>query len=218
MREPETRVVGYLRVSTNEQGQSGAGLEAQRRAIVAECERRGWELVRIEEDVQSGRSTRRRPGLARAIEACASGEANGVIAYSASRLSRSVVDFGRLLERAEAEGWNVVALDLGVDLSTASGRLVANVMIAASQWEREVCAERTRAALAVRRAQGVRLGRPESIPPALAARIRHMRHRDGMTLQAICDRLDAEGVATARGGARWRPGSLQAVLRGDKRS
>ena len=62
------RVVGYVRVSTEEQGVSGAGLVAQRKAIKAECERRGWELLRIEEDVLSGR-TLNRPGLTQAIDA-----------------------------------------------------------------------------------------------------------------------------------------------------
>jgi DNA invertase Pin-like site-specific DNA recombinase len=138
-----------------------------------------------------------------------------VIAYSASRLSRSVVDFGRLLERAEAEGWNVVALDLGIDLSTASGRLVANVMIAAGQWEREVCAERTRAALAVRRAQGVQLGRPASISSEVAERIR-ARRAEGATLRAICDELHAAGVETPRGGRLWRPSSLRGALREER--
>lgn len=116
------RVIGYIRVSTTEQGANGAGLEAQRAAIEAECLRRDWQLVRIDEDVLSGR-TLRRPGLQRALEACRSAEADGVVVAKLDRLSRSLVDFAGLLAEAQRCGWNLVALDLGVDLSTPSEEL-----------------------------------------------------------------------------------------------
>jgi DNA invertase Pin-like site-specific DNA recombinase len=127
------------------------------------------------------------------------------------RLSRSLVDFAGLLAEAQAGGWNLVALDLGVDLSTPSGEFLANIMASAAQWERRLIGLRTKEALAVRRAQGVRLGRPPTVTPELARRIRLLRTR-GHTLQAISDRLNAEGVPTPRGGAAWRPSSLRAVL------
>jgi DNA invertase Pin-like site-specific DNA recombinase len=204
------KVVGYIRVSTDEQGANGAGPDAQRAAIEAECERRGWQLVRIEQDVLSGR-TLHRPGLQRALEACRTDRVAGVIVAELDRLSRSLIDFAGLLERARREGWNVFALDLGVDLSTPSGEFLASVMASAAQWERRIIGQRTKEALAVKKAQGVRLGRPPSVPHNLAKRIVRMRAR-GMTLQAICNCLNAEGVPTARGGRLWRPTSLRAVL------
>jgi DNA invertase Pin-like site-specific DNA recombinase len=73
-----TTVIGYARVSTEEQGAEGAGLEAQRAAIRAECDRRGWILDRIEEDVLSGKSLKR-PGLQRAVDDCRAGEADGLV-------------------------------------------------------------------------------------------------------------------------------------------
>jgi DNA invertase Pin-like site-specific DNA recombinase len=88
---------------------------------------------------------------------------------------------------------------------------MAHVLATFAQFERRLIGQRTREALAVKKAQGVRLGRPPSIDPKLARRIRSMRSR-GLTLQAICDRLNREGVPTARGGAAWRPTSLRAVL------
>jgi DNA invertase Pin-like site-specific DNA recombinase len=203
-------VIGYVRVSTDEQGLSGAGLDAQRVSIEAESQRRGWTLLRIEEDVLSGKSLRR-PGLQRALEACRDGEASGVIVAKLDRLSRSLIDFAALLAQAQAEGWNVVALDLGVDLSTPSGEFLANVMASAAHWERQIIGQRTKDALAVRRSQGVRLGRPSSTPVEVVARIQSMRN-DGLTLQAICDALNAEGVSTPRGGVHWRPSSLRSIL------
>ena len=204
------RVVGYVRVSTEEQGVSGAGLAAQRRAITAECDRRSWQLLRIEQDVLSGRRLNR-PGLQRALEACRSGEAEGIIVSKLDRLSRSLVDFAGLLVEAQTKGFNVVALDLGVDLSTPAGEFLASVMASAAQWERRIIGQRTKDALAVRREQGVRLGRPPLAPDRLGRRIRSLRKR-GLTLQGIADTLNSGGVATLRGGSEWRPSSVRAVL------
>jgi DNA invertase Pin-like site-specific DNA recombinase len=61
-------------------------------------------------------------------------------------VSRSVVDFGRVLQEATREGWNIVALDFGLDLSTPQGKLVANVLISVAEWERDIIAQRTREA------------------------------------------------------------------------
>ena len=203
-------VIGYTRVSTEEQGMSGAGIAAQRRAIKAECERRGWHLVRIEEDVLSGR-TLNRPGLTRALDGCRSGDVSGIVVAKLDRLSRSLVDFAGLLAEAQAKGFNIVALDLGVDLSTPAGEFLASVMASAAQWERRIIGQRTKDALAIRKEQGVKLGRPELPRDALGRRVVAMRNR-GMTLQAIADKLNAEGISTLRGGSEWRPSSVRVVL------
>ena len=205
-------VVGYVRVSTDSQGERGAGLEAQRRAIRAEAGRREWRLVEIFEDVVSGKSLNGRHGLHAALEALRSGEASVVVVAKLDRLSRSLIDFAGLVERSRREGWAIVALDLGVDLTTASGEMLAGVLAVLAQWERRMISERTKAALAVRRAEGVRVGAEPRITGELAAWIRRQRRR-GATLQAICNRLNADGVPTANGGQLWRPTSLRVVLR-----
>ncbi len=177
----EDRVIGYVRVSTEEQGSSGAGLDAQRAAIGAECEHRGWALVRVEEDVLSAR-TMNRPGLRSALESCRSGEVDGIVVARLDRLSRSIVDFGNLLEEARRRGFNVVALDLGLDLSTPQGELVGNVIASVAQWERRIIGQRTKEALAVKKAQGVKIGRPATLPAGVERRIRRLRAR-GKTSQ-----------------------------------
>ncbi len=203
-------VIGYVRVSTGEQGSSGAGLEAQRAAIRAECDRRGWELARIEEDVLSGKSMNR-PGLQAALDACRSGEVGGVVVAKLDRLSRSVIDFGKLLAEAKRDGWNIAGLDFGLDLTTPAGKLVANVLMSVAEWEREMIGQRTRDALAVKRASGVRLGRPPALPAAVVRRIRSERKR-GRTLAAIADGLNMDVVPTAHGGSRWHPGTVKGVV------
>lgn len=144
-------VIGYARVSTEEQGATGSGLEAQRAAIKAECARRGWRLLRIEKDFLSGKNLKR-PGLNAALAACRSGEVEGIVVHKLDRLSRSIVDFSRLLEEARKRGFDIVALDLGLDLSTPQGELVANVTASVAQWERRIIGERAREAVAARRA------------------------------------------------------------------
>jgi DNA invertase Pin-like site-specific DNA recombinase len=140
------------------------------------------------------------------------GEADGLIVAKLDRLSRSVAHFANLLERFRARGWALIILDIGIDTTTVMGEAMATMAATFAQVERRRIGERTRDALAVRKAQGVRLGRPQSISPKLARRIRTMRNR-GLTLQAICDKLNNEGVPTPRGGSVWRPTSLRAVLR-----
>ncbi len=155
------------RVSTDEQRANGVSLEAQSAAIAEESRRRGWELLRVETDALRGKTTKR-PGLQTALDVCRSGEAS-VVVMKLDRLTRSIVDFGKLLEEAldKRQGFNIVALDLGVDLSTPDGELVGNVMASVAQWERRAIGQRTKDALAIKRAQGVRLGRPRTMPPSV---------------------------------------------------
>jgi DNA invertase Pin-like site-specific DNA recombinase len=154
-------VVGYVRVSTAEQADSGAGLEAQRAAVSVEATRRGWDLVHVYEDPGvSGKSVSGRPGLREALEAVEQGEAEALVVSKLDRLSRSLLDFSTLMERSRRKGWAIVALDLALDTSTPSGELMASVLATFSQYERRLIGARTRDALAVKRAQGVVLGRP----------------------------------------------------------
>ena len=210
---PPVAVVGYVRVSTEEQGDVGAGLEAQRQAITAECQARGWQLLAIHEDIASGKAFSKRPGLEAALQAVQCKEARGLVVAKLDRLSRSVIDAAQTIERARREGWNLVALDLGVDFSTASGEAMAHMTAVFAQLERRLIGERTRAALAVRNAQGVRLGRPRIVTEQLRRRIQRERAR-GHSLQAIADRLNAGGVPTAHGGVLWYPSTVRWVLEG----
>jgi DNA invertase Pin-like site-specific DNA recombinase len=205
------RVQGYARVSTAEQGESGAGLEAQRQAIVATCDARGWQLVEVNHDVASGKSRRRRLGLDAAITACERGDADAIVVAKLDRLSRSALDFASLLERAQRKGWDVVALDLGVDTSTPQGEMFAHMLIAFAQYERRLIGQRTKDALAVKRSQGVKLGRSSTLPAAVRRRIARDRAK-GLSYRAIADRLNAADVPTSQGGRQWYAMTVRTVL------
>jgi DNA invertase Pin-like site-specific DNA recombinase len=102
-------------------------------------------------------------------------------------------------------------MDVDVDTDVPAGRKVANVLMSVGAWERERVGERTRKGLEAARAKGQRIGRPAvDDVPDLKERIAAMR-ANGMTLQAIADRLNREGVSTLRGGEKWRPSSVQAA-------
>lgn len=205
-----SRVVGYVRVSTEEQGLSGLGLEAQRGAIVRECSQRGWQLVRIEQDIAGG-ARLDRPGLSSALEAIAAGEVDGLIVAKLDRLSRSVAQFSSLLERFRAHGWGLVILDLGIDTTTIMGEAMATMAATFAQVERRRIGERTREALAVSRAKGVRLGRPVVLPAAVFEQIQGLR-AEGQSLSQIARTLNEARVPTAHGGRQWYASSVRAVL------
>lgn len=206
-------VLGYSRVSTSEQAENGYGLEAQERAIREECERRGWVLTDVVRDEGESGADLDRPGIKQALDRIAAGEMDGLAVAKLDRLSRSVIDFARLLDwfTNEAEA-TLVVLDLGIDTSTPGGRLVANVFASVAEWERHAIGQRTRDGLAAARKQGKRISRPAVVDqPRLARRIRRLR-AGGATLQQIADRLNRSNVPTIRGGAEWRPSSVQSVL------
>ncbi|HUY98548.1 MAG TPA: recombinase family protein [Verrucomicrobiae bacterium] len=204
-------VVGYVRVSTEEQGDLGAGLEAQRQAILTTCRARGWRLLGLHEDVASGKALANRPGLEAALATVRRGEAGGLVVAKLDRLSRSVIDAAQTIERARQEGWNLVALDLGVDFSTAAGTAMAQMTAVFAELERRLIGERTRAALAVKRAQGVRLGRPPEVTPDTAATILRL-HRAHWTATKIARHLEAEGVPAPRGGPRWHVATVARLI------
>lgn len=204
-------VVGYVRVSTDEQLDSGAGLEAQRRAIREECRRRGWYLAAIHEDVASGRALAGRAGLKAAVAALDARQAAALVVAKLDRLSRSLLDFAALMDRGRKAKWALVALDIGVDTTTPSGEMMANVLAVFAQFERRLIGQRTREALAIKRQQGVRLGRPRALSAETVSVIQRRRAR-GMSLAAIAAKLNHEGRATAHGGRQWRVSTIQAVL------
>lgn len=207
-----TRVVGYVRVSTAEQAESGAGLAAQRAAIKEAAKRRGWALVSILEDVGvSAKSTKGRTALAAAIALVEAGGADALVVAKLDRLSRSMLDFATLMDRARTNRWAIVVLDMEFDMTTPTGELMANMLAAFAQFERRLIGQRTKDGLAQKRAQGVQLGRRPTTPDAVARRVRREREA-GASLGAIARGLNLDAIPTAQGGAAWYPSTVRALL------
>ncbi|MFT4086313.1 MAG: recombinase family protein [Gordonia sp. (in: high G+C Gram-positive bacteria)] len=210
---PAGTVVGYVRVSTDEQAVHGAGLDAQRAAITAEAERRGWTVVawHADEGISGAKGLDKRPGLAAAVDAIEAGEAAGLLAAKLDRVSRSVKNSAELMERARAAGWQLVTCDLAIDTSSPAGEATANMMAVFAQLERRLIGQRTREGMAVKKAQGKHMGRRSTLPTDVVDRIVASK-RDGLSLRAIAAELNADEVPTAQGGTTWRASSVKAVL------
>ena len=136
--------------------------------------------------------------------------AEALIVAKLDRLSRLLADFASLLERAAKGGWALIALDLGVDTTTATGAAMAGVGAVFAELERRLIGERTRAALAAKKEQGSKLGRPRRLPAEVAERIRIERGA-GRSFSEIARELDAEGVPTAQGG-RWWAATVRTIV------
>lgn len=203
------QMLGYARTSTDEQI---AGLDAQIAAIrAAAAARPDWNLVDIVTEHASGGRTDR-DGLNHVLERIRSGEIGGIIVAKFDRLTRCVAQADTLLDEARENKWVLVALDVNVDLSTPAGEMMANIVAAIAKWERRTIGQRTTDALAVLKAQGVRLGRPRECPDEILVRVLGLR-AGGSTLQAICNELNAEQIPTPRGGRRWYPSYVHGLLK-----
>ena len=219
------RLLAYLRVSTLEQAESRAGLDAQRDALTRYVAFTGDEIVGwYVDEGRSGKQLKGRPALLGAISDLEQRPpvADGLVVAKLDRLARSIVDFGMLVDRASQRGWTIVCLDPQIDLTTATGRMIAKLIALLAEWERELGGERTSAALKALRAAGKQLGRRGELDGTIRARILAER-AGGATLAAIADELNREGVPTAHSGvrktgrvieARWHPWTVAKIARG----
>lgn len=203
--------LGYVRVSTGDQAEHGASLEAQVAALAAEAENRGWALEIVREEGVSGKvAPATRPALGPALSRLDAGAASALMSTRLDRVSRSVADFATLVDRASKHRWGIVLLSPSLDLTDPAGRFTANVLASAAQYERELIGARTREGLAQRRLEGVRLGRPPSVAAATAELITRQRLR-GASWATIARELNEQGVPTGQGGAQWWPATARKV-------
>ena len=202
------KFVAYYRVSTDQQGASGLGLEAQRSAVATYLDGGPWRLVAEHTEVESGKRADR-PELAKALAACRKHKAKLIIA-KLDRLSRNLAFIATLMD----SGVEFVAVD-----NPHANKLTIHILAAVAQHEREAISERTKAALAAAKARGKRLGNPRlasvrkvavaanrKAADAFAANvrpiIREIQASGVSSFQGIARALAARGVSTARGG-RW---------------
>jgi len=208
-----TKAITYRRVSTNEQADSGLGLDAQAHAIASTLTARGWieTATLTDEGVSGSVAPTARPALAQALTMLAAGEADALVVSKLDRATRSVADLCQLLELSDRQGWDFIALDLGIDTSTPMGRAMAQMAGVFSELERKMIGQRTSDAMQALKANGRRLGRPVEQSDDVRNRIADA-HNDGQSMNAIAKALNAENVPTARGGT-WHASTVSRVLK-----
>ncbi len=213
------KFIAYYRVSTDRQGRSGLGLEAQREAVTRYLNGGNWQLLDEFVEVESGKRDDNRPQLAAALAACRKQKATLVIA-KLDRLARNVAFIANLMD-SKAEF-------IAVDFPTAN-RLTLHIMAAFAEHEREMISARTKAALAIRKAQGARLGNRTNLAAAQAKggaavkreadqfaakvvpTIEAIKRTGTTSYNAIAKALNDRGVKTAKGGT-WAAATVRNIM------
>lgn len=219
------RTVGYVRVSTDRQADAGASLEAQSERVRAMAVVQGRVLDDLIVDAGESAKSLERPGMEHLLALVEARSVDMVIIAKLDRLTRSVADLAELLRRFERRGVTLVSVADSLDTGSAAGRLVLNIMVSVSQWEREAIGERTRDVLQHKKADGQRVGtvpygfrvasdgrslEPEASEQALLAQMQRQRDR-GQSTRAIAAALNGAGHRTRRG-SPWRHQYIHAAL------
>jgi DNA invertase Pin-like site-specific DNA recombinase len=223
-------VAAYTRVSTREQAE-GSGLGTQRQKIRQWARLHDVENVELYEDAGASGGTTDREALHQLLEDVENGDIETVVVYKADRLSRSLRDLLTLLDnRLEPNGVRFVSVTEQFDTSTASGRLFLQMLGSFSEFERNVITERTTEGrrrkaeggghacgsvpFGYRKTDGGEL-EPDPDTAPIVRRIFRMRRRREMSLRAIAEELNAEGVPTQRGGD-WHASTVRYILQNPK--
>ena len=218
------KVIGYTRVSTAEQAKDGWTLAQQHADIVAECNRRGWELLEVIEDAGYSGTKDDRPGLLRVLSMLRRRQADAVVVAWLDRLARSTQQLCDYIVLSKKQRWSMVALDVALDTTTANGRFMVRVLAAVAEWESEMNGERVRQgmaeAAAAHRAEGkeVPWGFKPKVDDETTARILTLRAQvqpNGKPLSygKIAAALTADGVPTPGGGAQWYPSTVEGICK-----
>jgi DNA invertase Pin-like site-specific DNA recombinase len=186
-------------------------LEAQRRPIAAACKRRGWRLVTIVEHVGLSAKELKRPSIQAALQLLEPDGPKALVAANMGPLSRLVADLSTLIATAHKQGWALVALDCTLDRTKTAKEPEATLLASFAPCERQLISQRIRQALALKRDQGVRLGRPTTTSPYAIERIRRERAA-GKSLTQIANGLNTDRVPTAQGGRAWYPATIRHTL------
>lgn len=216
-------VVGYIRVSTDEQVREGMSLEAQKSKIQAWAHAMEFKLIALEEDAGiSGKSITAREGLKRALELACSQKA-ALVVYSLSRLSRSTRDTLMVADKLDRAGADLVSLSERIDTTTAAGKMVFRMLAVLNEFERDQISERTSAILQHKKSRleaysptpygYTRKGNvltPDPEEQRIISKIRRMRRR-GKSLRGIAKHLNERGIPSKRD-ARWHHSTINYIL------
>ncbi len=218
------KAIAYLRVSTDRQGDSGAGLDAQRAAITAYAAQHGIEIVRFEQDILSGaKGIEHRLGLASAIASIHKGDA--LLIAKRDRLGRDQFLSMSLERLVQKKGGSILSADGLGNGDSAGDKFLKSILDAASSFERDLIRARTKAAMQAKRLAGDLIGKipfgyqviagkliPDASEQAVIAKIVDARNA-GASLREIAAVLTAAATPTKSGSTIWIHSSITSILK-----
>ena len=219
------RVIGYVRVSTQDQADHGVSLDAQRAKIEAYCSLRDLRLVEVIEDAGLSAKNLERPGAQRILSMVKAREIDGVVVLKLDRLFRNTADAIETSRLFESHGVAFHSLSENLDTGSAVGKFYFTLMAGLAELERNVTVERTKLALGRKREKGEKLGGhcpfgfdnvegklvANESEQAILTDMRKMREA-GYSFQRIANALNGKGVVSKAGG-EWKAGSVHAIIK-----
>lgn len=205
----------YSRVSTQLQVNDGVSLDVQERQLRQAAELAGFtDVEMVKEEGRSGKSITGRPALTSALKRLDAGEAQALFVTRIDRLARSTKDFLNVIDRANANGWRLVMLDLNLDTASYQGRFVVTIMSALAEMERGIIAERQKDVHKDRRARGIVWGKDmgpmNKTPDDVKSLVISLRS-SGFSYQKIADRLNQQEIPT-QNQRKWYPTTVKNLL------
>jgi DNA invertase Pin-like site-specific DNA recombinase len=212
---PEGKALLYARVSTQLQVNDGVSLDVQERQLNSAAEVAGYtDLELVREEGRSGKNISGRPALTETLRRLDKGEAHALFVTRIDRLARSTKDFLNIIDRANANGWRLVMLDLNLDTATYQGRFVVTIMSALAEMERGIIAERQKDVHKDRRSRGIKwgvdIGPMNKTPDDIRQRVVAERN-SGASYRKIADGLNRDAISSQNGGA-WYPTTVKNLL------
>jgi DNA invertase Pin-like site-specific DNA recombinase len=196
----------YARVSTQLQVNDGVSLDVQERQLRQAAELAGYtEFELVREEGRSGKSITGRPALTAALKRLDTGTASALFVTRIDRLARSTKDFLGIIDRANANKWRLVMLDLNLDTASYQGRFVVTIMSALAEMERGIIAERQKDVHKDRRARGIKWGVDMGPKNRTSDEVKDLikKQKDsGLSFHEIARRLNNNGIPTQNGG-KW---------------
>ncbi len=222
------RVVGYIRVSTDEQARDGSSLANQAKKIRQYCELHELDLVRIETDAGVSAKSLERDGLAAVLDDLKHERVAGLVITKLDRLTRSLEDWSQLIRRyfRDKGGAQLFSVSDHIDTRSANGRMVLNLIMTIAEWEREVIAERTKDVLQGKISRGERCGKirfgytlatdGKTLVPQPneqeAIALMHRWNGEEKTYREMIELLEEMGIETKQPGSIWRPCTIRQIL------
>ena len=220
--------IGYVRVSTEDQAKEGVSLDNQKSKIEAYCHLKDLDLSEIIEDAGISAKNLKRPGVQKVLKLARTKQVDAIVVYKLDRIFRSTVD---ALETTKLfEKWNVSfhSIHETLDTKSAMGRFFFTLTAALAEMERRIIGERTKAALAHKRAKRESIG--GYAPPygydldgtghlvrndleQRGIKLIKGLHGKGNSLRMICRELEVKGYRTKTGKDKWNPKTVSMILK-----